>query len=497
MAIPQTRYVKITSGVGAVAAATNRELIARLFTSNALAPMGSVLEFTSLAAVGEYFGTTSNEYLFSAKYFGWVSKDIRVANKISFARYSLSELVPQIIATQQAGSIASFTAITDGSFVITMGNTSTTIDGLNFSEATDLASVQTIIQEKMATITGTSFEGSTIVFSNGRFTFNGGDQTYGLEITYATNAASGTPIAPLLGWSQGTNPVISNGSTATTMTAELDRISDLSNNFGSFYFLDQLSPSQLTEVAAWNAAQDTMYMFVCTCTKETYTEVHQAVQGYKGTWIQDDEFNAFAAYMPMVIGATIDYSRADATVNFMFHQFTTEQPSVTTEQWADIFDPLGINYYGATQQAGKQIAFLQRGLLQGSITDAGVYYNEMWLKDEIITQCFNMFIALRKVPANSDGIARASGIISSSLEIAKFNGTIIPDKELTDTQIAYITQISNDPDAWHSVQTNGLWFDMNIKSQTVGDVVEYYLDYILIYSKGDSIRKVEGSDILI
>ena len=62
MAISQKRYVDITSGVGGAAVASERELIARLITTNQLAPMGSVMEFTSLDNVGIHFGTGSAEY---------------------------------------------------------------------------------------------------------------------------------------------------------------------------------------------------------------------------------------------------------------------------------------------------------------------------------------------------------------------------------------------------------------------------------------------------
>ena len=102
MAISQSRYVLITSGVGGAAAAGRRELIARLMTTNTKAPTKGVLEFGGGAAaalknVGIHFGTSSAEYAFAAKYFGWVSKDARQADKISFARYTPTATEPQLI----------------------------------------------------------------------------------------------------------------------------------------------------------------------------------------------------------------------------------------------------------------------------------------------------------------------------------------------------------------------------------------------------------------
>ena len=79
-----------------------------------------MVSFTNAVDVGDYFGTSSNEYARALFYFGWVSKNITRANQLSFwfwnndtATYSL------IFGAPATYSLSSFTGITTGDFTIT------------------------------------------------------------------------------------------------------------------------------------------------------------------------------------------------------------------------------------------------------------------------------------------------------------------------------------------------------------------------------------------
>lgn len=82
---------------------------------------------------------------------------------------------------------------------------------------------------------------------------------------------------------------------------------------------------------------------------------------------------------------------------------------------------------------------------------------------------------------------------------AKSNGVISVGKDLTNVQKQTITLLSGDVDAWRDVATNGYWLDVVVEDyiNDKSGLTEYKIKYLLIYSKGDAIRKVEGTDILI
>lgn len=501
MAISQKRYVDITSGVGGAAAATQRELIARLLTTNPLAPFGSVMEFTSLDNVGAHFGTTSTEYLWSANYFGYISKDIVMPGKISFARYAPEALAPQLISTITPSPATSWTTISDGSMILTIGGEAITLSNMDFSDVSSLSDVAGIVQSAVqASGGGSMFATATVAYNEtyAGFVFTGAT-TGAATINYATTASSGTDISGLIGWNAASLPVLSQGAAAETAAEAIARIAALSDNFGSFAFIETLDTEDVGAVAAWNnsAEQNLKFMYSVPVTSVNYTEIQTAVAGMNGTALTLTAAGEYAEYMPCAIMAATDYTRTNATRNYMFQQFPGATALVTTDALADVYDNLQINYYGATQSAGKQLAFYQRGVLQGSVEDMGVYANEIWLKDSFLTAFFNLLLALNKIPANQDGEAMVRAAMMDTISQALNNGTILPSKTFTTAQKAYIDQLTGRENSWLDVFNNGYTLDITVTTVTENGSTMYQISYVLIYSKGDSIKKVEGTHVLI
>lgn len=286
------------------------------------------------------------------------------------------------------------------------------------------------------------------------------------------------------------------GTSSETPVEALTRVDGTNDNFGSFCFIETLSDENIAAVAAWVKAGNYKYLYSLSAATADVEALATDLSGNVGTILTADANAAQAHFMPMAIFAATDYSRPNAVKNFMYQKFDAETASVTDDTTADAYDALYINYLGTTQQAGKIIKFYQNGfMLDGA--DVAPYCNEVWLKDAISTEFMNLLLALDMIPANEQGAAIASNAIQSVIAEALNNGTISPNKPLTNTQKAYITQVSGDPDAWRDVGSIGYWLDVVITSEVVDNATQYIAKYTLIYSKGDSIRKVEGSDILI
>lgn len=504
MAISQKRYIEITSGVGGQPAASERELIARIMTTNILAPYGGVMEFTSLDNVGGQFGTTSDEYAFAEKYFGFVSKDISTPKKISFARYAPDGLAPQLISTITPNSVAMFKAVSAGSITLTLGGVTATLENINLASAETLSDVAAAIQTAVRGYTdgGTLWTAATVAYTvngvtgRGQFILTGGDSGSTYSIGYAQNT-EGSDLAALLGWRAADLPVCSQGADVETPAAAMARVADISNNFGSFGFISALASEDVAAVAAWCNAANVDFMYSVGVTGDNATTVQAAVAGMNGTGLTLEPGNTFAEWMPMALLASTDYNRTNAGRNYMFQQFDGVAASVTTDAMADFYDNLKINYYGATQSAGKQLAFYQRGVLQGSIEDMGVYCNEMWLKDAMRVAFFNLLLAVNKVPANQDGMDMVRGVMMDVIGRAINNGTILKLKTLNPTQKAYIYTLTDDPDAWVDVYNNGFRLSLSVSSTIENGTTRYAIDYLLIYAKGDSIKKINGTHVLI
>lgn len=189
MAISQSRYVDITSGVGAGAAASTRELIGRFFSTNSLIPTGTSLEFTSADEVATYFGSASDEYKRALFYFGWVSKNITSPKKISFARWADSATPATIYGAVADYTLADFTGISSGGFEFTLGGTTITLTGIDLTGAGSLSAVAALIQTAIRAQTsgGTDWTSALVTYNSTRksFDFEGG-------LAGAGSAATGT-----------------------------------------------------------------------------------------------------------------------------------------------------------------------------------------------------------------------------------------------------------------------------------------------------------------
>lgn len=495
----------ISSRVGGATLVNARELVGRLFSTNTLIPSKTALDFTSLSDVADYFDTASDEYKRALFYFSQISKNNTSANKISFARWVDANQAPMIFGARLTASLVTLQGITAGSFTLTMGATTQELTAINLSTATTLADVATALQTKIRAVSGggAQWTSATVTYNSTRGSFNlvGGDATTPAVISVAAGV-TGTNIAALIGWypQSITGAIWSNGILLQSVTDVLTDSANDNNNFGSFLFIDSLSDAEVLEAATWNDAQNNQFLFVTPIVDKTDAANKNAalidLSGTSMTYAPDaTEYDEMG---PMVILAATDYTRRNSVQNYMFQQFSGLTPKVTTDADADFFDALRINYYGATQTAGQQLAFYQTGVLTGDITtdaiSTNVYANELWLKDAALSTLMNFLLAVSKVSANAQGRAQILTILQSVIEQALLNGTISVNGFLSSSQINFITQITLDELAWHQVQNLGYWIDCEITAQTP---TQFVARYTLVYKKDDVVRKVVGDDVLI
>lgn len=489
MPIAQSKYINIISAVGGVPAVSQRELIGRVFTSNYLVPANTVVEFdggatVALKSVGEYFGLTSPEYAFAEKYFGFESKKGLHPKKIGFARY-LTEAVPAYVVGKSGVSLTDLKSITNGSLILNLNGEDNEFSGINLSSANSLTNVASLISSAITNnlVVCEYDEG------NGRFLLKtvatGDGQTLSVKAS---------DLASALGFESA---IVSDGAGQKTAVECVSGMEEISNNFFTFTFLDSLGSGDVVALAQWVDSQNVRYMFSYTVNPTNAETIQALVKDYDGVALTLDIYNQNAGFMPMAAIAAIDYTRPNAGIDMMYQQFDGVEPSVADNADADKYDGLKVNYYGATQQAGRQVAFYQNGVLQGSISSMGVFANEAWLKDNFFTNLLNLRLGLDSLPASQTGKSLVMNVMADTIELAKYNGVIQFGKTLSQLQKATITEITGNTDAWMSVQSAGYWLSADVVEYQEDGVQKYKITYLLVYGKGDSINFIDGRDILI
>lgn len=489
MPIAQSKYINIISAVGGVPAVSQRELIGRVFTSNYLVPANTVVEFDggatiALKGVGEYFGLTSPEYALAEKYFGFESKKGLHPKKIGFARY-LTEDVPATVIGKSGVSLSGLQSITDGDLELNINGSQETITGINLSAVNSLTGVASAISSAITSNSVVCEYDET----NGRFVLEtvatGDGQTLSVAVS---------DLALALGFESA---IVSDGANQKTAIECVSGMEEISNNFFSFTFLDSLGSDDVVALAEWANSQNVRYMFSYTVNPTNAESIQALVKDLDGVALTLDIYNQHAGFMPMAAIAAIDYTRPNASIDMMYQQFAGVEPSVDDMATADKYDAIKVNYYGATQQAGRQVAFYQNGVLQGSISSMGVFANEAWLKDNFFTNLLNLRLGLDSLPASQTGKSLVMNVMADTIELAKYNGVIQIGKTLNSAQKATITEITGNTDAWMSVQSAGYWLSADIVEYQEDGFMKYKISYLLVYGKGDSINFIDGRDILI
>jgi hypothetical protein len=518
MSISINKYIDITSGVGGASAVANRQLIGRYITTSSLLLPGELVEFDSIDDVGTRFPETSPEYIAASKYFAFVSKMNTGARRLSMYAWSKTAAAPQVVGAPGIlgnAVLTSLKACTAISFNVTDTNnvvTPVNITGMDLSAATSFEDIRADVQTALRANANPQLVNATVLYTaaTGVFTIQGSVSGSGNLIEVVPTATPGTDFGSQAALATASGGKAVPGVSAQTPLQAVQDSAALSDNFGSFGFIDSstspptpLPDADIAAVSAWNAAQNVKYLYCLPGTIATAPNLYAALKGNAGTALTISVPNGadWAEFEPMEILAATDYSRPNSSQNYMFYEFNNRVATVTDTQTSDAMDLVRANYNGQVMRAGRQFSFYQRGVLMGGKTaplDINTYTNEIWLKDDITTNILNAFLGLPRIPANDTGRGLVLSNIQPSIDAAINNGTISVGKLLTPQQKQYVTQITNDPNAWQQIQNIGYWIDVEILSyQTPDGRTEYKAVYVLVYSKDDQIRKVEGSDVLI
>lgn len=511
MPITLERYVDIQSAVIGGAQAQARSLIGLRFTSNPLVPADAQVIARDAASVGAYFGLASLEYAFARDYFAYRSKQpVNRPSALRFAAHVSTARPPRIYGAPDTYTVQQFTAITDGAFGLAMGEVDAQVEGVNLSAVTSLADVATALQTAIRAVPdgGPVFAQATVSYDPVRAAFvltGGADGNAAVQVSAPEE---GTDISFLLGWD---NPLTirSAGAAAETSAQSLTRANQLNDSFGSFSFGSLLPVAEQVEVAQLNANYNVKYMFLAWTVPQQVQALATALSPIPSTGVHVNGLataQKFNEALPAAILATIDFTARNSLPNFMFQQNPLwngiAYSDVSDDQVANLYDPLRINYYGATATAGQDILFYQRGYLGGSATalqDMTVHAGEQWLKAQAKADLMNLLLGLNSIPANNDGRGLVMAALTGGvIEMGLLNGTIIAEKAFTVTQKAAVTELSGDANAWQQVQTAGYWLDARVVSEAgPSNLTEYKIVYTLIYSKRDVVRKIEGSHNLV
>lgn len=508
MSLPYSAIVSISGVVQSPDFVTEKKHMLLAVTSPLMPTSTSYLEFSGTSAVlnfGAYFGQSIPEYTQLQKYFGFLSKDGNAPEKVVVARWYNANTAAFIKGAKIENALSVITAVTAGSFNISLDGVAKDITGVDFSSATSYSDVASIIQTALQT----DFAGSTVAYNS---------ITGGLIITSATTgsqsatagvttAASGTDVSVMLGLASAE---LSQGVDAETYAQFCDRIYHANTAGYSITTLNALTTDEITAAVQWlqtttgGQTYDTAVRLVFNISDKTTAKTVSASlesAGYTGYVICYDPNNEYINILDCAICASIDYDVSNGAINFNFQPAVGYTPITTLGTVIDyqngktnisLMDELTSNYLSTVYSVGfgsQEQVYYGFGLMAGDFGSEDIQVNESALEQAIQVSILNGMTSLNKIPMRgTDANLLVGSLLTAPLERFKTNGSIAKNGTLSTLEKASISQATGNPNAADAVEQTGYFY--MIHDLTEADIAARQVRVLICYLASGALNRV-------
>lgn len=507
MAIDISTYIPVTSTVENVLSDT--KVFAGIgLTANALIPSTNpVLQFTSAAAVGTYFGTSSNEYKAAVKYFKTSTTALSIPKYIYFGKYVVAATNPYLrsgVVTNTATKLTALKAITSGNITVSVNGTTYPTTGIDLSAATSLSNVASLLTTAITTANAALNSGGanfTITYDSTFNQFVASIPGTGSTKTMNYFSSTGSPnLATTLQFTQATNAILSQGQNAADAAANLASLLPYFTDQFSIAFVDDLDgdldDTILLDTATWVDGQGDRFAFFLwsnevaleslTDTTSIWYQINQA--GLNNTAFFDEVIynNSDRAFAAMGIFASVDFTLPNSAITLAFKTQTGLLPSVTDTSIAQILDTKAINYYGNVGINGStvQVNWFYGSYISGKWTFIDNLVAQVWIAFQFQVGLANLFSALGQVPNDPDGDGQIRSVLTDKANACIANGIIaqgvvfdsatsqqlktnfgISSQELTNN--GYVIVNSATSQALRQIRESSPWFFIYVKGSAI------------------------------
>lgn len=489
--IPASEIVNILPGVIG-AGGTGLDMVGLILTDSARTPAGSVLSFSSLNDVSDYFGSTSDEAAKAAVYFnGFVNSFIKPAF-VLFASYATAARAGWLRGARLSLSLAQLQALT-GTLTITVGGVANTSASIDLSSVTSFSNAATIIQ---AAFTSPAF---AVTYDSvaGAFLFTSTATGAVATVAYATGTLA-TPLA----LTAATGAVLSQGANIATPGAAMDAIVAATQDFVSFTTLFAASDDDIVAFATWTSNQDNRFLYVpwtssnaATTNSDTTSPAKRiAAAELSGTaliWAPGADKAVF------VLGyvASIDFTRLNGRTVAAFRTGTGLTADVTNQTIANNLLANGYSFYGTYATANDAFTWLYNGQVSGQFAWIDSYINQIWMNNQFQLSWMTMLGAVGQIPYNDDGYETLGAGLQSDIDAAVTFGAIRSGVTLTELQKSEINAIAGQ-DISDIMFSRGWFLSIQdpggqVRAQRGSPVCTFF------YTDGQSVQKIILSSLMV
>ena len=381
-----------------------------VLTQNALAPYGTVLDFSDAAGVQSYFGASSDEATIASIYFNGYQNGTQLPGSLLMTRYPEVAIPGWLrsgsMASVTLGQLQTFT----GTLAITIAGVVQTSGTINLSAATSFSSAASIIQS------GFTSPGFTVSYNSTQSAFvfttiaTGATQTVGFAAT--------STLATNLRLTQATGAIASQGADAGTPAGFMANILTQNQNWATFMTVWEASLTEKEAFAQWSNSASPRWLYVCQDSDVNVLTANNTITF--GNYLQVNELigtcpiygNLTHAAFVCGFAASLNFNRLNGRATLDFKSQSGLVPSVTNSTQYTAVLSNGYNCYGAfgSNNPANNANWFTPGSVSGKWLWADTYLNQIWLNANLQLSMVNLLTQVGAVPYNSQG----NGLIYSA-----------------------------------------------------------------------------------
>ena len=382
--------------------------------------------YTSLAQVGNDFGSSAPEYLAAILFFGQSPQP----QQLYIGRWAASATHGRLTgatlsAAQQA--IGNFTAILNGGVNFTIDGNAKNLAGLNFSGQTNLNGVAATIQAAMA-------GAATVIWDpvNGRFVIKSATTGVASSVSFGSPGA-GTDISALIGSQSTQGGYLTQGQGAETIEQCVNTFLGLTNVWYGLSIaaataiadVDYVSVAQIIEAAIPSHVFGVTTQEAGALSSVSTTDLAYLLQqaNLSRTFCQYSSSSPYAAVSALARAFTVNFSASNTTITLKFKQEPSVTAEILTETQAQALAAKNCNVFVVYN---NNTAILQQGTMAN-----GYYFDEIhgvdWLQNQMQTDVYNLlYLSTTKIPQTDAGISQIAAVIAQDCQMAVNNGFVAP-----------------------------------------------------------------------
>ncbi|WP_066922887.1 DUF3383 domain-containing protein [Methylobacterium sp. CCH5-D2] len=430
-ALSVSNIVNVTLSLARIAAQPgNFGTLLTLTDSPAIDQQERLRTYTDSLSVGLDHGTSSPVFAAANLYFSQKPRP-KVLYVGRWVRTDAAGILRGTILNPTQRALANFTAVKTGALKLSINGTLREVTGLDFSSATNINGVASILQSALAALAA----GTTVKFDavQSRFILTAPSAGTASVLLYPVAPSAGVNVAALFGLNAAQGALAVPGVAAEALIDAVLALADASSEWYGLTVATDAIPEidDQMAVSAYIEGSERARIFASTIVDTTVldptnnTDLGSVAKdfGYRRTLSQYSSSSIHAINSLIGRMFTVNFKANRSTITLKFKNEPGVKAERLTQTQANTLKAKNVNVF---VQYANDTAIIQQGVMADG-TFADEVHGLDWLVSEIQTEVFNELAqSTTKIPQTDAGMMRIANAITRACERGVNNGLLAP-----------------------------------------------------------------------